>query len=67
MYVVCAHALTPALSEIPPIGRSLCAQMEIAPLVRDGKRVLIVAHRNSLRALIRNLEGLDDDQVITET
>merc|ERR1711871_529304 len=36
---------------------------EIAPLVKAGKRVLIVAHRNSLRALIRNLEGLDDDEV----
>lgn len=36
---------------------------EIVPLVEQGKRVLIVSHRNSLRALIRNLEGLSDDQV----
>jgi len=36
---------------------------EIGPLIAEGKRVLIVAHRNSLRALIRNLEGLSDDQV----
>jgi len=36
---------------------------EIAPLVRSGKKVLVVAHRNSLRALVRNLEGLDDAQV----
>ncbi len=31
-------------------------QREVAPLVRAGKRVLVVGHRNSLRALIRNLE-----------
>lgn len=36
---------------------------EIAPAVKAGKKVLIVAHRNSLRALLRNLEGLDDSQV----
>ena len=36
---------------------------EVAPLVKQGKKVLVVAHRNSLRALIRNLEGLCDDEV----
>jgi bisphosphoglycerate-dependent phosphoglycerate mutase len=36
---------------------------EVVPLVASGKRVLVVAHRNSLRALLRNLEGLNDDQV----
>lgn len=38
-------------------------EREIMPLVEEGKRVLIVSHRNSLRALIRNLEGLSDEQV----
>mmetsp|Transcript_87911 Transcript_87911/g.175854 ORF Transcript_87911/g.175854 Transcript_87911/m.175854 type:complete len:390 (+) Transcript_87911:124-1293(+) len=42
-------------------------EREIAPLVREGKRVLVVAHRNSLRALIRNLEGLDDAAVAAMT
>lgn len=36
---------------------------EVEPLVESGKKVVIVAHRNTLRSLIRNLEGLDDEQV----
>uniref|UniRef100_A0A7S2RJU0 Phosphoglycerate mutase n=1 Tax=Rhizochromulina marina TaxID=1034831 RepID=A0A7S2RJU0_9STRA len=40
---------------------------EIAPLIAEGKRVLVIAHRNSLRALIRNLEGLSDEQVAQMT
>jgi len=36
----------------------------IAPAVREGKRVLIAAHGNSLRALIRHLDGMSDDDVV---
>jgi 2,3-bisphosphoglycerate-dependent phosphoglycerate mutase len=32
----------------------------IAPAIRDGKRVLIVAHGNSLRALVKHLDGISD-------
>jgi 2,3-bisphosphoglycerate-dependent phosphoglycerate mutase len=36
----------------------------IAPAVRAGKRVLIVAHGNSLRALVKLLDGISDDEIV---
>lgn len=36
---------------------------EIAPAVRAGERVLIAAHGNSLRALVKHLEGMSDDEI----
>jgi 2,3-bisphosphoglycerate-dependent phosphoglycerate mutase len=38
---------------------------EIAPAVRQGRRVLIVAHGNSLRALVKHLDALSDQAVTT--
>lgn len=35
----------------------------IAPQVRAGKSVLIAAHGNSLRALIKYLEGISDEEI----
>ena len=35
----------------------------IAPEIRAGKRVLIVAHGNSLRALVKYLDNLSDDEI----
>ncbi|MGO9177729.1 MAG: 2,3-diphosphoglycerate-dependent phosphoglycerate mutase [Candidatus Limnocylindrales bacterium] len=37
---------------------------EIAPVVRSGKRVLIVAHGNSLRALVKYLDQMSDQAVV---
>ena len=37
---------------------------EIAPLLHEGKKVLIVAHGNSLRALVKELEGLSNEEII---
>lgn len=37
--------------------------VEIAPQLRAGKRVLIVAHGNSLRALVKHLDGISDDAI----
>ena len=37
----------------------------IAPMVLSGKRVLIVAHGNSLRALVKHLDELSDDEVVS--
>nr|WP_276309152.1 2,3-diphosphoglycerate-dependent phosphoglycerate mutase [Meiothermus granaticius] len=39
-------------------------QDTIAPAVREGKRVLIVAHGNSLRALIKYLDGISDEEIV---
>jgi len=36
----------------------------IAPAIRGGQRVVIVAHGNSLRALVKYLDGLSDDDIV---
>ncbi len=36
----------------------------IAPRVKNGERVLVVAHGNSLRALAKFLDGLSDEEVV---
>jgi 2,3-bisphosphoglycerate-dependent phosphoglycerate mutase len=36
----------------------------IAPAVRGGKRVLVAAHGNSLRALIKHLDGVSDADIV---
>jgi 2,3-bisphosphoglycerate-dependent phosphoglycerate mutase len=40
-----------------------CWHETIAPAIRAGKRVLIVAHGNSLRALIKHLDQIPDDEI----
>ena len=36
----------------------------IAPVIRSGKKVLVVAHGNSLRALIKHLNNLSDQELV---
>jgi 2,3-bisphosphoglycerate-dependent phosphoglycerate mutase len=36
----------------------------IAPALRDGQRLLISAHGNSLRALVKHLSGMSDDAIV---
>jgi len=36
----------------------------IAPTIRSGKRVLIAAHGNSLRALVKYLDGVSDADIV---
>ena len=36
----------------------------IAPAVREGKRVIIAAHGNSLRALVKYLDNVSDDDIV---
>jgi 2,3-bisphosphoglycerate-dependent phosphoglycerate mutase len=36
----------------------------IAPAVRSGKRVLVAAHGNSLRALIKYLDGISEAELV---
>ena len=38
-------------------------QSEIVPLIKAGKKVLIAAHGNSLRALLKHLEGVSDKNI----
>ena len=39
-------------------------QGTIAPAVRAGKRVLIAAHGNSLRALVKHLDNVSDEKIV---
>jgi 2,3-bisphosphoglycerate-dependent phosphoglycerate mutase len=36
----------------------------IAPAIRAGKRIIVSAHGNSLRALIKMLDGISDDAIV---
>src|SRR5690606_34031864 len=36
----------------------------IAPAIRSGRRVLVTAHGNSLRALIKHLDGISDEDIV---
>jgi 2,3-bisphosphoglycerate-dependent phosphoglycerate mutase len=39
-------------------------QGEIAPRIRAGERILVAAHGNSLRALIKYLDGVSDEDIV---
>jgi 2,3-bisphosphoglycerate-dependent phosphoglycerate mutase len=39
-------------------------QSSIAPAVRARKRVLVAAHGNSMRALVKHLEGISDEAIV---
>ena len=47
------------------VDRSLPMWLEtIAPEIRAGRRVLIVAHGNSLRALVKHLDEITEEQIV---
>jgi len=47
------------------VGRVLPFWNEtIAPAIRSGQRVLVAAHGNSLRALIKHLDNVSDDDIV---
>ncbi len=39
-------------------------ESEIAPQIKAGKRIIIAAHGNSLRALVKYLDHMTDDQIV---
>lgn len=39
-------------------------ESDIAPSIRAGKRVIIAAHGNSLRALVKHLDQIDDQSIV---
>jgi 2,3-bisphosphoglycerate-dependent phosphoglycerate mutase len=41
-----------------------CWEQEIAPRVRKGERVVVAAHGNSLRALVKHLDGISDAEIL---
>ncbi len=36
----------------------------VAPMIRSGKKVVIAAHGNSLRALVKYLDNISDDEIV---
>jgi 2,3-bisphosphoglycerate-dependent phosphoglycerate mutase len=53
-----SESLKDVLERVLPYWRDI-----IVPQLRDGRRVLIVAHGNSLRALMKHLENIGDDAI----
>ena len=39
-------------------------ESEIMPKIRDGKRLIITAHGNSLRALVKYLDNIPNDEIV---
>ncbi len=52
------EALKQCLERVVPFWES-----EIAPKIKEGKSLLVVAHGNSLRALIKHLDGISDEAI----
>jgi 2,3-bisphosphoglycerate-dependent phosphoglycerate mutase len=41
-----------------------CWNERLAPAIRSGQRVLVAAHGNSLRALVKYLDGISDAEIV---
>ena len=41
-----------------------CWNERIAPAIREGQRIVIAAHGNSIRALVKYLDGIADDAIV---
>ncbi|MBK8464672.1 MAG: 2,3-diphosphoglycerate-dependent phosphoglycerate mutase [Chloracidobacterium sp.] len=37
---------------------------EVAPKIKSGKRLIVAAHGNSLRALVKHLDAIPDDEIV---
>ena len=54
-----AESLKDTLARVRPYW-----EQHIAPQIRAGRKVIIAAHGNSLRALVKMLDGLDEAQIL---
>ncbi len=57
--IPCAECLKDTVERVLPYWNN-----EIAPKIRSGKRLLIAAHGNSLRALVKHLDGISDGDIV---
>lgn len=53
------EALSHTVTRVVPFWNDV-----IAPKIRSGERVIIAAHGNSLRALLKHLEGIPDTEIV---
>jgi 2,3-bisphosphoglycerate-dependent phosphoglycerate mutase len=56
--VPAAESLKDTIARVLPYWEA-----RIAPALREGQRVLISAHGNSLRALVKHLSGISDEEI----
>jgi 2,3-bisphosphoglycerate-dependent phosphoglycerate mutase len=56
--VPATESLKDTITRVLPYWKS-----RIAPELQSGKRILISAHGNSLRALVKHLSGISDDEI----
>ena len=42
----------------------VCCLETIAPTIKSGKKVLIAAHGNSLRALVKYLDNVSEEEIV---
>ena len=54
-----AEALKQTVERVVPYFET-----EIMPKIKDGKRILIAAHGNSLRALVKYLDAISDEDIV---
>ena len=52
------ESLATTLDRVVPYFES-----EIAPQIKEGKTVMVAAHGNSLRALVKHLDGIDESTI----
>ena len=39
-------------------------ESDLAPAIKSGKRVLVAAHGNSIRAIVKYLDKVSDDEIV---
>jgi 2,3-bisphosphoglycerate-dependent phosphoglycerate mutase len=54
-----AESLKDTVARVVP-----CWNERIVPRIRDGERVVVAAHGNSIRALIKHLDGVSDQEIV---
>ena len=53
-----AESLNLTLERVMP-----CWQSQIVPALQNGQRLLIAAHGNSIRAIVKHLDSISDDEI----
>ncbi len=54
-----AESLKDTIARVLPYWQSA-----IVPAIRGGERVIVAAHGNSLRALVKHLDGISDEEIV---
>lgn len=57
--IPCCECLKDTVERVIPYWNT-----EIAPKIRQGRRLIIAAHGNSLRALVKHLDKISDEEIV---